>query len=146
MAGVALSVVGTVDEEASDGGGKGTAAYGSGLIEVCGSEGADAAEGVVEALMEFFEEGGFRGTGFEFGAEGFELGGCELVAFGVGEEAIETAHDVAQVKGDGGDVGGAGVEGGVGERGAGVVDVLAGELEGVDNGAEDGGEIGVGVA
>jgi hypothetical protein len=147
LAGVALSVVGTVDEEASDGGGKGTAAYGSGLIEVCGSEGADAAEGGVEALVEFFEEGGgCRGDRIEFGAEGFELGGAELVAFGVGEEAIEAADDVSEVKGDGGEVGGAGVEGGVGERGAGVVDVLAGELEGVDNGAEDGGEIGVGVA
>jgi hypothetical protein len=38
------------------------------------------------------------------------------------------------------------VEGGVGEGGAGGVDVLAGKLEGVDYGAEDGGEIGVGVA
>jgi len=112
LAGVSLSVVGTVDEEASDGGGKGTAAYGSGLIEVCGSEGADAAEGGVEALVEFFEEGGgCRGDRIEFGAEGFELGGAELVAFGVGEEAIEAADDVSEVKGDGGEVGGAGVEG-----------------------------------
>jgi hypothetical protein len=34
----------------------------------------------------------------------------------------------------------------VGKRRAGGVDVLAGEFEGVDYGAEDGGEIGVGAA
>jgi len=96
--------------------------------------------------VEFFEEGGFGGVGIELSAEGFELGGAELVAFGVGEEAIEAADDVAEVKGDGGQVGGAGVEGGVGEGGAGGVNVLTGEFEGVDYGAGDGGEIGVGVA
>jgi hypothetical protein len=44
-----------------------------------------------------------------------ELRWAELMAFGVGEEAVEGAHDVAHVEGDGGDWirvgGGAGVEG-----------------------------------
>jgi len=143
---VALGVVGAVDEEASDGGGESAAAYSSGLFDVGGGEGADALEGGVDAVVELFEEGGFGGVRIELSAEGFELGGAELVAFGVGEEAIEAADDVAEVKGDGGEVGGTGVEGGVGERGAGGVDVLTGELKSVDNGAKDGGEVGVGVA
>lgn len=113
---MALGVVGAVDEEASDGGGESAAAYGSGLFDVGGGEGADALEGGVDAVVELFEEGGFGGVRMELSAEGFKLGGAELVAFGVGEEAIEAADDVAEVKGDGGEVGGTGVEGGVGER------------------------------
>ena len=143
---VALGVVGTVDEEAADGGGQGTASHGAGLVEVGDGEGADTQEGGVEALVEFGEQCGFRGIGVELGAESFELGGAELVAFGVGEEAIEAARDVAEVKGEGCDLRGAGVERGAGERSAGGIDVLAGEIEGVDNGAEDSGEIGVGAA
>jgi hypothetical protein len=79
-----------------------------------------------------------------------ELRWAELMAFGVGEEAVEGTHDVAYVEGDGGERirigGGAGVEGFVGEGLAPVFDVLTGELEGVDDGAKDGGEVGVGSA
>jgi hypothetical protein len=42
LAGMALRVVGAVDEESSDGCGEGAAAYGSGPFEVGGGEGADA--------------------------------------------------------------------------------------------------------
>ena len=48
---MALGVVGAVDEEASDGGGVSAAAYGSGLFDVGGGEGADALEGGVDAVV-----------------------------------------------------------------------------------------------
>lgn len=143
---MALGVVGAVNEQAGDRGGQGFAANSAGLGKISGGEGADAREGGVESGVEFGEEGGFGGAGVAFGFERFELDGAELVAFGVGEQAVEGAGDVAEMKGDGGHVAGAGIEHGVGEWGAGSVDVLAGELEGMNDGAEDGGKVGVGAA
>jgi hypothetical protein len=70
LAGVALGVVGAVDEEAADGGGKGFASYGSGLFEVGVDEGLKAAHGVVDSLSKFCEELGVRGAGIEFRFEG----------------------------------------------------------------------------
>ena len=67
--------------------------------------------------MEVGEECFTRGVGVELGGEGGELGCVERGAFGVGEEAVEGAGDVAEVEGDGGEVVGAGVALGVGEGG-----------------------------
>jgi hypothetical protein len=53
---------------------------------------------------------------------------------------------VAQVKGDGRDLRGTGVQVRVGKRRAGGVDVFAGQLKSMHDSAEDGGEIGVGAA
>ena len=142
-------MVGAVDEKAADGGGQGLAADGAGLLEVGGGEGGDAAEGSVEAGVEFGEEDVFgsriRVGGVEFEAERLELGGGQVGALGIGEQAVEAAGDVAQMEGNRGDATGsqAGVEGGGGQGGAGGVDVLAGKLEGVDDGAEDGGKASV---
>lgn len=86
------------------------------------------------------------GAGVEFCFERGELLGTELLAFGVGEQAVEAANDVAEVKRDGGQAGWAGVEGFVGEGRAPLVDVLAGEFESVDGGAENGWDIGVSAA
>jgi hypothetical protein len=72
------------------------------------------------------------------------------MSFGVGEEAVEGADDMAHVEGYGGEWigvgGGTGVEGIVGERLAPVFDVLSGELEGMNYGTDGGGEVGVGSA
>lgn len=146
---MALGVIGAVDEEAADGGGESFAADGAGLGEVevgIGGEGVDAGEGGVQAPVEFAEKIGFGGGWIALGLERGELGLAELAAFGIGEEAVEAAGDVAQVEGDGSYAGGAGVEGGFGKLGEGSVDVFTGELEGMDDGAEDGREAGVGAA
>lgn len=53
LAGVALGVVGAVDEQAADGGGQSFTADTAGLIEVGTDEGLDAADRVVNSLLKF---------------------------------------------------------------------------------------------
>ena len=53
LAGVALRVVGAVDEEAADRGGQGFASDGAGLIQIGDGEGTDAADRVVNSLAKF---------------------------------------------------------------------------------------------
>ena len=67
LAGVALGVVGYVDERAADGGGQLLAAYAAEGVEVGGGEDADAGGGVAEGGFDFGEERGkslFRPAGF----------------------------------------------------------------------------------
>ena len=55
LAGVALGVVGAMDEETADRCGQGFAAYGTGLLEVGVGEGLKAADRVVDSLSKFRE-------------------------------------------------------------------------------------------
>jgi hypothetical protein len=143
LADVALGVVGAMDEQAADGRGKGFAANTAGLGEVGCREGADAARGLVEPVVKLGDQAGLRGFWIEFRLQRVELDGAELVPFRIGEQAVETARYVTQMESDGGDAGGAGVAGRIGEGHAGCVDVVASQIERVDDGAENSREIGV---
>lgn len=146
LAGVALGVVGAVDEQAAEGGGKRAASHGAGLFRIGAGEGSNAAEGVVDAGVEFGEQIGFGGAGVELRLERAQLRRVQRPAVGVGEQPVEAPDDVAQVEGERGGVAGAGVEVGVGQGRAGGVHVLAREFERMDDGAEEGGQVGVGAA
>jgi hypothetical protein len=135
-----------MDEQAAHGGGQGFAADAAGLLEVDGGEGADTADGVIDSHAKFGKKCSVRDVGVQFCFERGELGRTELFAFGIGEQAVETARNVAQVKGDRADAGGAGVEGFVAEGRAPLLNVLTGELEGVHNGTQDSRGFGVGSA
>jgi hypothetical protein len=102
LASVALSVVGDVDEEAADGGRELFAADGARGFQVCGGEIADASGGVVEAFVKFVEERSNGDARLRFRFHGGELRFGELIVFGVGEQAVDAAGDVADVKCDGG--------------------------------------------
>ena len=83
------------------------AADGAGHVEIGVGQGADAGGGVREGLLDFGDEVGKSFALVVLGADllGFEqreLFGGELVAFGVGEDAIHGTRDVAQMEGDGG--------------------------------------------
>ena len=124
MAGVALSVVGDVDEKAADRGRKLLAADRAGEFQIRGCEITDAHGCVVEAFVKFVEDRSNGGGSFGFGFQGGELRLRELIVFGVGEEAIDASGNVANVKGHGGKTMGSGVEIILGEAEAPVVDVL----------------------
>src|SRR5262249_21638655 len=91
-----------VDQEAGHGGGEVFAADGARGFEIGGREGGDAGDATVEGGVEFDEAFGRSGAWRGFGVQGLKLGVSELLAFGVGQEAIEAAGDVAKMKGDGG--------------------------------------------
>ena len=143
---VTLGVLGAVDEEASYGGGEMLAADGAGVVVLIRGEGENAGLCGGERGVEFVQEGVVGGVGVLFGTEGGELGGVELRALSVGEQAVERTGDVAEVEGYGWEAVRAGVEFGVGEGGAPAGDVFGGELKGVDDLALDRVEVGVGVA
>lgn len=149
LAGVALRVVGNVDKGAADGGWELFAADRAGRVEVGVYEGADASGRVREGSLNFGDEGG---EGFALvvlgadllGFEEHELVRGELVAFGVGEDAIGGARDVAQVEGQGRQAEGQSADFEVGQAGGPDADVVEGKLQGVQDGAGYGGNVSVG--
>lgn len=143
---VALGVFRAVDEEADDGGGEGFAAHGARLVEGGGRDEADAARGLAEGGAEFGEDDLGIGDGGLLGVECVELGGGERTGFRVGEQAVEAAGDVAEVEGDGGQAVGTSVDLGVGQRGDPAGGIFAGELEGVEDLAAGGVDLGEGAA
>lgn len=141
LAGVALCVVGDVDEEASDGGGELAAANGAREFEAGGGEAADSGAGVFEARMKFVEDGFDGAVRRRFAFESRELGCGELIALGVSKEAIEAARDMAEVEGERGKAEGLRVKVIGGEAHAPAVDIFGGEFECVQDGEMDGREI-----
>src|ERR1700724_3129683 len=101
LAGVALRVVGEMDEQTYDAGGQLLFADAAGLVEVGSGEGANALGSGFETCVEFGEELVARGSGVGFGLHGSNLFGRELITFCVGEQAVEAARDVAQMEGEG---------------------------------------------
>lgn len=132
-----------MDEQAADGGRQGLTADGARLIEVDSRKGAHAADRVVDSVAKFRKQLSVCCAGVQFCFEGGQLRWAERFAFGISEQAVEAAHDVAQMKGDGSNAGGTSVEGLVAERCAPLLDVFAAELECVDDGAQDGRSLGV---
>jgi hypothetical protein len=139
LTGVALGVVGEMDEYASDGGGKVLSADGARFIEIRFGEGADALGCVVKPGIEFGEELVARDAGVGFGLHGRNLCGGELIALRVGEQAIKSAGNMAQMEGDGCESERRSVKIGVGQLSGPEVNVFLRQLKGVQNGAEDGG-------
>ena len=78
------------------------------------------------------------GSGVQFGAEGGFLCGIELRAFGVAEQAVEAAGDVAEMERDRSEAEGTGVEFGFAEGRAPFCAVFGCEFERVKNSALDG--------
>jgi hypothetical protein len=74
------------------------------------------------------------------------LGGIERAGFGVSEEAVEGVGNVEEVEGDGGEVARTGDELILAEGAAPAVEIFMSKLEGVENGARDGGDVGVSAA
>lgn len=138
---VALSVVGDVDEEAADGGGELLAADGARRFQIGASEIANADGGVVEAFVKFFEERSNGDAWFGFGLHGGELCLAELIVFSVGQQTVDTASDVADVKGERGQTVGQGVKVFLSKAEAPVVDIFGSEFESIEDGEVDGGEI-----
>ena len=68
------------------------------------------------------------------------------MTFRVGEQAVEATRNVAQMKRDGRCPEWRGVEIAVAEFGGPLINVFLGELEGVKDGAVNGGQFGVGAA
>ncbi len=124
LAGVALGVVGDVDEEAADGGGELLAADRTREFEVGGGQIADTGCGVVEGFVKFVEDSSNGGGGFRFRFQGSELRVGQLIVLGVGEEAIDAAGDVTHVKSNGRKSVRLGVKVFQGETEAPVVDVF----------------------
>jgi hypothetical protein len=146
LAGVAQGVVRTMDQEAADGGGKAFASYASGLLHVCMGERADTEGGFFAGHGELLKEGFPAGTGFELDIEGGHLRDVELVAFRIGEQAIEAAANVADVKCGGREAKGLCVQLLGGEVNAPALGVFLGDFDGVEDGAWNGGDIGKGAA
>ncbi len=82
----------------------------------------------------------------EFGAEGGELSCVKLGAFGVAEQAVEAAGDVADVEGYGREAEWVGVDFRASEVGAPFGDVFFGEFERMEDGTLDGIDFGEGAA
>ena len=146
LADVALGVVGAVDEQAGDGGGEGGATDAARGVVLLGRESADASGGGAQGGVEFGEDRVAGGVGIEFGAEGGELSCVELGAFGVAEQAVEAAGDVADVEGYGREAEWAGVDFRASEVGAPFGDVFFGEFERMEDGTLDGIDFGEGAA
>jgi len=93
-----LSVIGQMYEQTADAGRELFLAYSAGLFEVGSGKGADAICGVFNSLFKFLKKlfAGRSRVGFPF--ECGNLRGAELIAFRVGEQAIEAARNVAQME------------------------------------------------
>lgn len=141
---MALGVVGDVDEQAADAGRQllaPNAAEGSG-VNRC--QGKDALFATREGCLHLGEQvgAGLVSTLLKF--EGCKLVWRKLVAFRVGEQAVEAAGDVPQLEADGGQAEGLGVHLGSGEAVSPLGDIFPGEVEGVQDATGYGGNLGAG--
>src|SRR5262249_39035981 len=122
LAGVALGVVGDVNQEAAGGGGGVVAGDGGGGVGAGGGGVADTSGGSVDGGLKFFEEFTAGAGGIGFGVECGELRAAKRITFGVGEETVEAAGDVADMEGDRRESVGLGVKIFVAQPGAPVID------------------------
>jgi len=141
LAGVALGVVGDVNEEPTDGRGESPATDGARAFEIGCGQIANAHGGVVEALMKLVKDCSNGSVWFGFGFEHGELGIVELLAFGVSKESVDAAGDMADVESDGWQAVGLGMKVFLAETEAPVVDTFESEFEGVEDGEMDGGKV-----
>lgn len=141
LAGVALGVVGDMDEEAAYGGGELLTADGAGEFEVGAGQIANAGGGVIEGFVEFLQDrsNGDDRVGFSFQRSELRIG--EVVAFGVGEEPIDATGDVTDVKGEGRQAVRLGVKVFLREAEAPVIDIFGCEVEGIKDGEVDCGQV-----
>jgi len=103
LSGVALGVVGYVDERASDGGGQLLPADDARDIKVGGRQDANAVGGIAEGDFDFGQESGQSFNFSIFGAallcfEGGKLLGGELVPFRITQQTIGGASDVTEME------------------------------------------------
>src|SRR3974390_1994818 len=103
LAGVALRVVGHVDERSAHAGRELLAAYAAWLVIIAARERADAGSLCIEGRFEFGEE---LCEGLGAGLLGLHRGkliGCELATFRIGEDAVRRTRNVFDVERDGGE-------------------------------------------
>ena len=143
MAGVALGVVGDMDDERTERGGDLLGAYGAGLFPKAAGRGCiglrglcaiggfkmpDARIGTGESSIELVEKFDGSSWGFEFRLEAGNLRRRKRMAFCIREQAVYAASDVAEVEGDGRKPTGASVELSFGKGMAPVMEILVREF------------------
>src|SRR6185437_4812384 len=146
LAGVALRMIGHVNECAAHAGGQLLASDAARLIVIADGQDTNADCGLGERCFEFGEEIGER-----FGAGLLSLHGCELVrgelgAFGVGKNAVDGARDVLEVERHGGKTPRPRVDLGVCEAVGPFADVIERQFERVENGTADSRDVRMGAA
>lgn len=100
LAGVALGMVGDVNEKATEGSGNPVAADVAGRFKGL-REGEDAGTAGSHGVVEFGEDFGVGSLQVRFGAQGGELVRAERLPFRVGKQAVERAGDVTDLEGYG---------------------------------------------
>ncbi len=138
---VALGVIGAVDDEARDGSGQLLAADCARFRPGLRIDGANAGLGGGDSLLERFEKRVTICGGGQFFGHRSQLVWVQRFFFGVGEQAVEAAHDVAHMKCDGRQVVRASGEFFLTQRCAPATDIFAGEFECVEYGALLGGQL-----
>src|ERR1700757_1250430 len=101
LARVPLRVVGKMNKQASYCGRKLFFSHAPRLLQIGSGKSSDALGGTVESLVKFSKDLLPRDGRIKFGLIRDELFRAELIALGIGEQAVEAAHDVAHMKGDG---------------------------------------------
>jgi len=144
LADVTLGVIGDVDEQTGNGCRRSLSTDRQGPVEVVGLEGTHAGSGISQSGGELGEQLLAGGGRFQFGLERGLLPVIEPAAFGVGQQAINAARDMAQLKSYGSQAGRPSVEFFVGECGTPMIEILPGEFEGMHDGPLHRGNVGMG--
>jgi len=118
-----------MDEESADGSGKLFLADAARLAEIGRDERANPLGGDLNSLAKLLEDLLMRCAAVRLAFERRDLLSGELLALGVGEQAVEASGDVAKLKGDRRQAVGVFVDLGAGQRTAPFGDVFFGEFE-----------------
>src|SRR6185437_10280715 len=143
LSNVTLSMVRAVDKQAADGRGQLRAAYGAWGIELVRRNGAPAGCRGMQTSVQLCHDA-FRGsTRIQLAFQSGDLRGVKLCTIGVGQEAVQTARNVAQMEGDRCDAMRARVHFIVTESATPPCGIFFSEFQGVQHSARDRVEIGV---
>jgi hypothetical protein len=148
LAYVALGVIGDVNEQTGYRSGEISPADGARLFQVGGvlAKSLDALGTCGQRGLQLGEELIARRMWIGFSAECRELFKFEWVALGVGQQAVDAAGDMTELKGDRGKIRWVGVKLLFGKLATPGLKVFRGKLNRVDNRARRGGNIRVGTA
>lgn len=137
-----LCVIGNVDEQSCQGCRHSLSSHGARCFQVCRGEGAHPGGGIGYGGPKLAQQLLACRSGIEFLLQKSDLSFAEISAFSVGQQSIEAAGHVPNVKGKWGRCRGPGVECGVGEVSAPFEQIFFGQFQSVQHSASDRGDVG----
>jgi hypothetical protein len=142
LAHMPLGMLGQVDKQTANCSRLPAPADFSAFAEASGIEGANSFDAFLEGRAKFRKELVFGGTVLELTLQRGDLSFFKLPSFGIGEQAIHAASDVADMKRERRDSGRTGIELSITQAAAPALDILLRQLQGMEHRSWHGGDIG----